>query len=62
MREIELKPCQFCGGKATLINQEFFGCNGVVVICSNCRAKSRNFTGAYMEDQAAEAWNRRVDK
>lgn len=61
MAEIELKPCPFCGGKATFKNEQFYGCNAVIVICNDCMAKSKYCTGAYLYDQAAEAWNRRAD-
>ena len=60
MSEIKLNPCPFCGGKAIFKNEQFYGCNAVIVICDDCKAQSAYFIGAYLYDQAAKAWNRRT--
>lgn len=56
--EGELKPCPFCGGKAT------YDTNGSTywVICRECGAKSRItcFDGNKGRRAVSEAWNRRV--
>lgn len=60
-----LKPCPFCGGKAylsklkTTVNIRFF------VVCGNtkCIASADQLFGKryYSENEAIEAWNRRVN-
>lgn len=58
-KQIELKPCPFCGGEAELQSEPWSA-----VICANCRAMSHCFphSGKYSSDEKAiEAWNRRVD-
>lgn len=76
MKEKELKPCPFCGGKAFLKDgkPETFGTFEALVICKNCSASvvgvSRiNFATHRFEKngydtaqkQAVKAWNRRSD-
>lgn len=60
----ELLPCPFCGNKAYLFANE----SGVMVICPECRARSKNLID-YMGEKApisnsvksvTKAWNRRV--
>ena len=49
----ELKACPFCGGSARDINQVI----GHIILCRFCDAR----TGFYRtEEEAIEAWNRRV--
>ena len=60
MPEIKLKPCPFCGGKASLNDNS--SCS--YVHCEKCGAtgESFNMSKKYSSDEkAAEAWNRRVD-
>ena len=55
MSKTVLKPCPFCGGKAT----ERHEClNGVLVRCVECGAETRIFSS---RNAAAEVWNRRVE-
>lgn len=76
MREKELKPCPFCGGKAILTDgkPKTFGTFEALVICKDCSASvvgvsSINFSTRKFEEngydiareQAIKAWNRRVD-
>jgi hypothetical protein len=66
MKETELKPCPFCGGKAyigrtkkTLSLQYAVGCGN-----SRCIANrlSNPFVLHYLSrNEAAEAWNRRAE-
>ena len=50
----ELKPCPFCGG----MNLYYAAGRFYAVECSDCGAK---VVGAFRtEEEAAEAWNRRV--
>ena len=58
-----LKPCPFCGSKATLHRDSWEtspGHKAVVywVKCSRCRSSSYEY---HTPEQAAAAWNRRVD-
>ena len=56
----KLKPCQFCGGPASLYRMPYIGGGGYgsVVECDRCWAK----TGYYeIKDAAIAAWNRRTD-
>ena len=49
----ELKPCPFCGGKAT----ERYEClNGVFVQCNECGVSTHVSSSV----DAIETWNRRV--
>jgi Lar family restriction alleviation protein len=43
MKETELKPCPFCGGKAETHYQPLFSINGVCIKCTECNARSRFF-------------------
>lgn len=56
--EGELKPCPFCGGKATYDTNG----NAYWVICLGCGARSRItcFDGDKGRRIVSEAWNRRV--
>ena len=56
----KLKPCPFCGGKASLNDNS--SCS--YVCCEKCGAtgESFNMSKKYSSDEkAAEAWNRRAD-
>lgn len=65
--KIKLKPCQ-CGGEA-----RFFSLDGkaIQVVCTLCKLSTAFYRGGLdiktgikpsAKKQAAEAWNRRVDK
>lgn len=57
----KLKRCPFCGGEALVCIKPFIGESGrgFVVECDGCWAS----TGYYeTEEEAIEAWNRRVDR
>lgn len=54
MNKIELKPCPFCGGKAKIVKTYT-----IWVKCINCHASANCHS---TEREAAEAWNRRVEK
>lgn len=56
----ELKPCPFCGGKATLVNNQ----SGTVYVeCTKCFAMGERMYDWWGEttEQAIEAWNRRTE-
>lgn len=61
MDDYELKPCPFCGGKATFVYEMPQG----TMMCRKCGARVAIFSDAYEQgdcrDKAIEAWNRRVD-
>ena len=62
-REIELKPCPFCGGEAKMRIETAFGRSSVTIECENCGARCGyvNESVAYCAtDKAAENWNRRL--
>lgn len=69
MKEIELKPCPFCGGKANLkVNTECagFGCNvtKAYVECEQCGARGEtgdNYFHDNIKIIAILGWNRRAD-
>lgn len=54
MRDKELKPCPFCGGKA-ILEESKFAFNHIS--CESCGAR---IASLYLPD-AIEAWNKRVD-
>lgn len=56
MKNTELKPCPFCGGKA-YIDKVTDDYPNYVVRCCDCRCSTR---WAQPSDVAAEIWNRRV--
>ena len=41
MKETELKPCPFCGGKAEKHYQPIYIDNGVCIRCTKCGARSK---------------------
>ena len=61
MSSIELKPCPFCGGKASVINTTALGLDCKSVMCRKCKAKVNFFNGTNSEERAINAWNRRCD-
>lgn len=66
METIELKPCPFCGGPAEFAYGGYGGywkCELFKVKCSNKdKCVILPETGAYfIKQQAAAAWNRRVN-
>ena len=66
----ELKPCPFCGGAVRLnkINHRTLNCRNYWFLCHNCdayimlTAKSKYKSITETEKEAAELWNRRVEK
>ena len=66
MKDIELKPCPFCGGPAELSKGvvRFMGRPAVTfVFCNACGARGTQFVESVKycaNDRAVEAWNRRV--
>ena len=54
MKEIELKPCPFCEGKAEITSYH----NAVIFVqCTDCYATFPHFDS---KEEAIEAWNRRA--
>lgn len=43
MKETELKPCPFCGGKAEIRGQALYVTNSVCIHCTECKARSKIF-------------------
>ena len=63
--KIELLPCPFCGGKASLLWDQISGRTASFVKCSVCGCGARTqqvvISTEYSSDEkAAELWNRRV--
>lgn len=63
----QLKPCPFCGHKASLLEEQYNINQSVffpefnsrsIVRCNKCRSSVGFYTTA---KKAIEAWNRRVD-
>lgn len=53
-----LKPCPFCGGKAKIRGEKYWRPRvSRNVICTKCFSNSGWFD---TEEEAAEAWNRRI--
>ena len=70
MKDKELLPCPFCGGKAELatINNLGHDIIGVVVRCKNCHSEGSSFKYGYMSpeenertEKAIAAWNNRAN-
>ena len=55
MKEIELKPCPFCEGKAEITS---YHNAAIFVQCTDCYATFPHFDS---KEEAIEAWNRRAD-
>lgn len=57
MKEIELKPCPFCGGEAkikkNILNEDIY------VECRNCYSRTDGFG---ITEYAIEQWNRRYSE
>lgn len=65
MKQIELKPCPFCGGKARFTTKTF-DCiaETAVVYCEVCGAQTEEVSASVhycAEEKAASLWNTRVD-
>lgn len=55
----ELKPCPFCGGKATIIRiSAVYSKDTFFATCTDCGVEMPRV--AINREQAAEAWNRRA--
>lgn len=71
MSKIELKPCPFCGGNATIVENEEPRLyrpsrnHPYCVYCGNCELLfgfDEDYGGTFdTKKEAAEAWNRRAD-
>lgn len=62
MKDIELKSCPFCGGKAVLLSSVFFSASAEVR-CKKCGVRTIEYKGWSYSDAvllASQAWNRRV--
>lgn len=55
----KLRPCPFCGNKASPLHVGLDNTSGYVVECHMCRARTEN---RIHKESAIEAWNRRVRK
>lgn len=63
MSEIKLKPCPFCGGKASLLSEMCFGKQAWFVACGGigCGVMPETID-ADTPQEAAEIWNRRAGR
>ena len=64
MKDKELKPCPFCGGKAELIKGVMiFGKFPYKIICTNkkCEIYYLQTKPKFSPKDAVEIWNRRVE-
>lgn len=63
MKEIELKPCPFCGGKAVIHIE-----NGACVICKECGSRTRTLIDGIVSGKPTggaiykiiDTWNKRT--
>ena len=58
MSDTELKPCPFCGGKATIMENNHYT-DMWTVMCKNCYSEIDRY---HTKESAIEAWNRRENK
>ena len=59
----DLKPCPFCGGKASL-RHDHAGFGASYVQCEKCGLESIKFLKSFeysSDEKAVEFWNRRYD-
>lgn len=57
-----LKPCPFCGGKASMRYSTVFR-SEICIKCEKCKSRTMTYKGGDFEDTkylAIQAWNRRV--
>lgn len=52
---VKIKPCPFCGGEADVDIGNF---GGMVCYCKQCFSQGKQCN---TEEEAIEAWNRRID-
>jgi hypothetical protein len=66
MKETELKPCPFCGSIASIGRTKKTLTHQFSAHCANSRCIANRLSNPFVmhylsRDEAAEAWNRRVD-
>lgn len=66
MKETELKPCPFCGGRAKLIENHIIGGNdNSLVKCELCGVRTPAYEVSVKycpNDEATKTWNRRANE